>query len=455
MKSKNGILKNLPLILTAGFVLTCNPGLHENLMKVNLTGAVTMSESFSEGPVVNDPFSEGINNFSMMMAYKNRIYIGPANSDNAFFRIKPDGTEPETVSLIFNGNPGTTTTLNPGPDSEDGIDYFISGTIGGTEYLFIGPSRSAGSLDYIYYTTDTGDTLDFYYINLSNVLGPLTKGVSAMHIFNDQLYISFPDTSGSRPFLIKLKNILQTPAAGIDFFNLRAKNMPVVGNVDNTAGIIGLESMTDYNDNIYIADGGNNAVGEDGGIYKSTNNDPGDYDNYSSHWEDATPANAEWGARFSNELQDTNKLTPSEKAFPAMTVFNGSLYITRNTSGSGAPQLWKYNGSVWTLVAGNGSGITNMSNLNNQHITLLSVNGDRLYIGFNNSEGVQIWRTKNAVGDPALESDFESVTSDGMGDSANNREIFHSLSVSDAGVDYLWLLCGIKGGALRVYRTEN
>jgi hypothetical protein len=68
-----------------------------------------------------------------------------------------------------------------------------------------------------------------------------------------------------------------------------------------------------------------------------------------------------------------------------MSVFNGSLYIARNTKDfSNRPQLWKFDGSSWTLVAENGSGITSMGNANNNALSLLVVNGARLYIGFNN-----------------------------------------------------------------------
>jgi len=429
--------------------------------QASFIGEGSMPEYFSDGPVIEDPLSDGTSTFAMLMVYKNRVYIGPANSDNGFFSINADGTDAERVTFIFNGNPGTTTTLNPGPDSENGIDYFASGTIGGTECLFIGPSKTAGNLDYIYYTTDSGKILNFSYINLAPVLGPQTKGVSSMHTFNNRFYMSFPDTGGSRPYFIKLKNVMQNPAAGTDVFNLQAKNMPVIGKISNTASIIGLESMIDYNDNIYIADGGNNVINENGGIYQSSNNDPGDYDLNAGHWLDATPSSdTEWNksaTRFSLELLSNNKLNPSDKAFPAMAVFNGALYIIRNTIGTaGGPQLWKYDGADWSLVASNGTGITDMSNSDNQYITLLIVNGDRLYVGYNNDEnGVQILRTKDGVTDPASESDFESVTSDGLGDSTSNREIFHSLSITSASVDYLWILCGIDGGNLRVYRTKN
>jgi hypothetical protein len=140
-----------------------------------------------------------------------------------------------------------------------------------------------------------------------------------------------------------------------------------------------------------------------------------------------------------------------------MAEFNNKLYVIRNTVGSpGGPQLWKYDEFVWSLVADNGSGLTDMGDIKNSSITLLVVNGDRLYIGYDNdTNGIQIWRTAAGVTDPAIEADFEPVSTDGFGDPANNQRIYHGLSIADGGTDYLWLLSGKSGGSIRVYRASN
>jgi hypothetical protein len=168
----------------------------------------------------------------------------------------------------------------------------------------------------------------------------------------------------------------------------------------------------------------------------------------------------EWydgGNRFSSELLALNKIIPSDKAFPAMAVFNNKLYVVRNTKDfSNRPQLWKYDGITWSLVADNGTGVCDLGNGNNSAASLLVVNGDRLYIGYDNStDGVQLWRTKFGITDPTLDSDFEPVSIDGFGDPANNHRIYHGLSISSGGNDFLWLLSGMSGGNIRVYRTSN
>jgi hypothetical protein len=157
------------------------------------------------------------------------------------------------------------------------------------------------------------------------------------------------------------------------------------------------------------------------------------------------------------ELSACNKLIPNDKAFPAMAEFNGNLYVVRNTQDfSNRPQLWVYDGISWSLVANNGSGVCDMGNPNNSAASLLVVNGDRLYIGYDNSvEGFQLWRTNAGVITPSSIADFEPVSTDGFGDPANNQRIYHGLSISSGGVNYLWLLSGKSGGAVSVYRTSN
>ncbi|HPQ55358.1 MAG TPA: hypothetical protein PK253_19055, partial [Spirochaetota bacterium] len=92
----------------------------------------------------------------------------------------------------------------------------------------------------------------------------------------------------------------------------------------------------------------------------------------------------------------------------------------------------------------------------NTRITMLTVNGDRLYIGFDNAtEGIQIYRTVPGVTAPTAQSDFEQVSSSGLGYGAANEKIFHAISVPDGGLDYVWVLCGKSGGTMYVFRTSN
>jgi hypothetical protein len=455
------------------YTLTVDPGvmdLNGNGMaaspedKVSFEGEGMIPQTLGDGPVMIDPLGDGTSNFGMLTKYRGRVYIGPADSDNAVFRIKPDGSDPELVSFRFHVNTTYTNSLDPGPTGEDGIDYIAGGFIGGIEYLFVGPSKSGGNLEYLYYTSDSGSNLDFNPMDLGPELGGQTKGVSAMAVFNDNLYVGFPDTGGSRPYFHKIVNIMETPQRDIDYFNLEGKEFTRIGtngSPSNGAGTIGIDSFGIFQNKLFLGNGGAGNVDEDGGIVRSTVNDPGPYNTNPADWEDVTPtAIPEWydgGNRFSMELASLNKLIPTDKAFPAMAVFNNKLYVIRNTKDlSDRPQLWKYDGITWSIVADNGSGISDMGNADNSAASLLVVNGDRLYIGYDNSSnGVQLWRTVLGVTDPNIEADFEPVSTDGFGDPVNNQRIYHGLSISSGGEDYLWLLSGKSGGTVSVYRTNN
>ena len=233
---------------------------------VSFAGEGTVPQTIGDGPVLVDPMGEGVNNFSMLTKYRGRIYIGPADADNAVYRIKPDGSDPEMVSFRFHVNSTYSNSLDPGPDGEDGIDYIAGGIINGEEYLFIGPSRSGGNLDYIYYTSDSGNNLDFNPMNLSSELGGATEGVSAMIVFNNKLYVGFPDTGGKRPYFHKILNIMETPQNNIDFFNLEGKNMPRFGVGVSPAikgGIVGIDSFGIFQNKLFLANGGKNNIDED------------------------------------------------------------------------------------------------------------------------------------------------------------------------------------------------
>jgi len=433
-------------------------------------GSGSVPETLADGPLTVDPFNDGSAQFSFMTSYRGRVYIGPSNGDDALFRVKPDGSDPEIVTFAFHGKTAETTTLSPGSDGETGIAFCAGGTIDGTEYLFIGPSK-ADDWNFIYYTTDTGSVLDLEYLNLTDISAGRTMSLNSMYIFNNNLFIGCSDDGGSKPFLARVLNIVQEPVTDTDIISLDAAKIPYLGKsaseyANDNAAILGIDSMFGFGGQIYFASGGDGSglgdVGHNGGIVRSNTNDPVPYVD-GSNWTTMTPDGiTEWHNvaaydRFSIPLTQSADLKPSHRAFPAMAVFNGSLYVIRNTQGvSGGPQLWKYDGSTWSLVADNGTGITDMGNSNNEFFSLLVVNGERLYIGYDNStNGINLWRTKDSVTDPALESDFEAVSTDGFGDSANNQVLYHSLSVSSGGTAYLWLLSGKSGQSLRIYRTKN
>ncbi|MBN1410666.1 MAG: Ig-like domain-containing protein [Spirochaetales bacterium] len=428
--------------------------------------------SLGGGPVIVNPMDEATNSYSILTSYKGRVYIGPADTDDRMFSLKPDGSDPQLITFTFTDSDSTSTNMNAvdaGPDLEDGIDFICGGTVGVTEYLVIGPNDPTDDLNYFYYTQDTpdtGSTLNFNYINVSSALGGGSDGVSTMHVFNGRLYVGIPDSGGNKPYIHKLETIETTPT----FTNLEGRNFTRIGTkllLKNGGNPIGIDFIGSFDGSLYVANGGLNQTDKDGGIVRSTGasagNPPAWLSNPNSDWLDITPTgDAAWynsGTRFNKGLSQSAKLVPSDRAFPAMAEFNGKLYIIRNTiTDTGALdgwQLWETDSSnAFSLIASRGD--TSMGDTENTHATMLIVNDGRLYIGFDNAnDGIQIWRTKSLVVNPADTGDFEQVATSGLGYPGNNKKIFNALSISDGGTYYLWILCGDTPGVLSVFRTAN
>lgn len=232
----------------------------------------------------------------------------------------------------------------------------------------------------------------------------------------------------------------------------------------------------------------------------------------------ALPKSASSGGDWQH-LVPKNTITPSIKAIPKMVEFKGDLYVIRNACASNTvldlsssvhdtcpvgmerPQLWRLpnncgkssgqtalasdcqaawkfignttsadstiqyttrmGGAVWK--DGNGQA---QKTAKNQYITLLEVAGDYLYVGFDNAEGVNLWRTNKS--NPTQESDFEAVCQTGnncfqpekqfgMTTSTVKTDIkfFDSIGINEAGKDYL--IFNSRGGSnpLRIYRQSN
>ncbi|EMJ93118.1 beta strand repeat-containing protein [Leptospira alstonii] len=294
--------------------------------------------------------------------------------------------------------------------------------------------------------------------------------------------------------------------------NLRLNYMPNFGGGStggdnaspNWAKLVGVDSLFVFNNRIYAANGGNHAIGHNGTIIRSNNGNPiacaGN--NLCAEWTEIGPrADAKWhnGAAanwYSLELVSTYDLIPSDKAFAQFAEFNGNLYVTRtlcNTAqavagfkgavsniagcttagfGNRRPQLWKCdptNGGTdavnpttceaneWSVVGDDNNGFTNFGDGNNHSATMLVTNGSHLYVGFDNGAGVQIWRTKAGVTNPGANStDWEQIGGNGLGDAANNTQIFSGTSANTInGTKYIYVSTGKGGVPMRIFRQQN
>jgi hypothetical protein len=268
----------------------------------------------------------------------------------------------------------------------------------------------------------------------------------------------------------------------------------------------GVDALFVFNNYIYAGNGGHHKVGHNGSIIRSKNSNPGkcsvtanvygcnDFEEIGprtthNFWHNSPTNN--W---FSLELRKASDFIPADRAHAQFAEFNGNLYVVRTicvTTQSTAvdhaaaiampavagcndgtytnrrTQLWKCVPSLtgdpshcdsgdWDTVADDNTGITNFGDVNNHSATLLVKNDDRLYVGFDNENGIKIYRTKSGVTNPAHSSnDWEQVSSQGLGDPTNVKQIFSAISVNTGSFHYVYISTGKNGIPVRVYRQRN
>ena len=509
--------------------------------RATFVGSGTVPQNLSDGAIVTNPFGDN-SAFGYLSGYNGQIYIGPNSTGNGANRFNPDGSSPSQVTFSFvkdtTGNTSENIAAGPfytightgctrnsnnsttgcGPDNEDGRGAFIAGTLGTTSYLFIGGARSLTDFDYIYYSSDTDQQIDYKFIDLSALNGPNTQAFESMTIMDSRLYIGYARIPNNRPDFSKVSfnsidgtsnyctagsSCQVTASQGV---RLRIDLMPYFGGYAdngynrNWSYYTGVDSLIVFNNMIYAANGGHHRTDHDGGIIRSVSSNPGvcsSSANCLTIWNEISPrTDSNWNnsaSRFSLELAKTYDLIPADKAFPAFATFNSNLYAIRNTctvqgtnaddnGGIGAHtvagcndgtytnrqgQLWKCipgtsggaltcEATDWSLVANNGTtGITNFGDTNNKVVSMLIMNGSRLYIGFDNVNGAQVWRTKAGVTNPTSVADFEQVGSSGLNGNTANTQIFSATSLQQGSVYYLYISAGNSGIPVKVFRQQN
>lgn len=259
---------------------------------------------------------------------------------------------------------------------------------------------------------------------------------------------------------------------------------------------VGIDSLFVFKGTLYAANGGFPNSLHNGSIIRSTSANPAPCEgkNRCSGWEDVAPrSNPKWHNSpdnnwFSLELVKERDLIPADKAFSQFAEFNGRMYATRTicvtsedrsglrkslqtvkgcTDGSYTnrrPQLWKCDPTLsgnkstcdsgdWSVVGDDGTGITNFGNVFNHSITMLVANGSYLYVGFDNENGIQIWRT-NLQNPGSSSNGWEQVGGDGLGD-VTNRRIYSGITVPKLSLNYVYVSTGGNNRPVKVYRQQN
>ncbi|WPB81626.1 hypothetical protein KYC5002_21215 [Archangium violaceum] len=456
-------------------------------------------------PLLDNPFGDG-SPFAHVLGYDGRVYLGPNKSGTGGVSVGLDGLGGQSFGFFLHkditGNSSQNTSAAPyrsigatgcrantpecGPDNEDGRGFFFSGRVGTQEWLGMGGGKSGGDLDYVYLGQDTDDLSTMYmrHVDLSAMLGGHTRGFSAALFFRDRLYLGFPDTGGARPYLLVLKRFPTVDpgynaVSGTDVENLIADEMPGIGaggSPKNDASMQMIDTLAGFNDRLYVTN--------NGGCARSTTPTPRSYGTFPGDWTSCTPSLAAWNSRLSRTTTQTADLAPADRAVPQLAVFQGKLYLARNTtssSGVRGPQLFvcgpEKTGSTtdcdpgdWSLVAPNSTGDTQLTQFNdpdNVSISLLVATANALYVGFDNaSRGAVLLRAFTAT--PINRDDFkgregcsaaqfpascEGLAGNGLGTGATR--FFDGKALGASGSESVYLTAGDGIGAARLYRVTD
>jgi len=437
--------------------------------------------------IADDPFGDGTS-FTYIAGFQGKVYFGPSADGTFAVRTMPDGSGAETVTFTFLGDTTGSThqntagppytsigasgcaanTLACGPDNEDGRGLMLAGVVDGVESLIIGGGRTGGDLDYVYLASDPTPPLSFRYVDLQPALGPQTRGFSALHAFNDQLYLGFPDTGGMQPYLVRLHTAPPAPGLdgvdGTDFLNLHATRLAGF----DTGGTSMIDAMTEFNERIYIA---NSAAWARARVITPVDS-PAD-------WLVVTPTDPAYAAKTSVTTNKVVDLEPTDRAVPQMAVFGGRIYVGRNTTDG--PQLWMCdptasgapmfcNDMDWTLIADNTSGDSQLSQFNNPAntaVTMVTATPTHLFVGFDNAaSGVVVFRSNTAT--PTTAADFDGqagcsadlhpascagLGGNGLGDATNTR-IFFATALDFGADSAAYVSTGSGASGVRVYRLR-
>jgi len=428
--------------------------------------------------VAKQPFGDN-STFANLFAYRGYLYTGPNAAGTGGARMQPDGTGRELLSFTLNedstgfaslntaGGPYPSfgaggckaNTLACGPDNENARGFFGAVSFLGDEWLLGSGALTAGNFFRFYATNDAMTAPDFSYVDTSALVNNGMRTVTAAVVKGNKLYVGLLGTGGTRPGLVALSRSPAVPgidATSADMENLQAENMPAIGKSATTVSLI--DSMIVFNDRIYVFN--------NGGCARSNATDA-----TPSTWINCTPAGS-FPTRTSVTTTKNGDFIPADKAFPAVTIWNGRLFAGRNTTAG--PQLWmcdpgadgQCSASEWRLVAANvklDSTLTQFDDAGNKSISLLAATSSHLYVGFDNAAGVQIYRAATAT--PINQADFAGAAGcnasqhtagcagiGGAGLGAGATKFFDGKALTFSSGEQLFVAAGDGAAAARLFR---
>ncbi len=453
----------------------------------------------------DDPFQDGAQ-FAFAFPYKEQVYVGPNDINNAVFRFEPSGfnqslanyefingtcTTPNGFGHVLPGNSPTDTTTgdlqcggtldNSGPFDEVGVVGFNAVTIDPDGSTTDGDSLSSLAVGILrvniegngglYYTEDTDNILTMDNDSTATEAnGANTWSIQQIYGYGKYVWMGVSsDHGGAAPILsrrtvtgtegsLSISGELDLQTSGVDYLGKASGANPGNPNDYSPSGnVVGVESITMYNDTLYIANNGGvvynlNEVDNGGSGGWDSASRPGDADYKLSVTDtliDSTNGTMSGMTLFmpdsvdcsSNDVSDgggLGKVRPGEKGIPILKEYGGKLYMVRNvsiattisnaddcTAGDATlrdgtenlrGELWVCNPSGgtlatvcepgdWTrLIAGEETELCNGQSAScttpeSNAISMLEFVGDEVYVGFDDpTNGLRIFHTDATSG---------------------------------------------------------
>ena len=427
--------------------------------------------------VANKPFGDN-STFTNLFAYRGHLYAGPNAAGTGGARMQPDGTAREALSFTLNedsigvsnrnGAAGPYTsfgaagckanTLACGPDNENARGFLGAVSFFGDEWLIGAGALSADNFFRFYATNDAMTAPDFSYVDTSVTLSNGMRTATAAVVMGSKLYVGVLGTGGVRPGLVALTRAPAAPgidATSTDVENLQAETIPGIG---KSAKVSLIDSMIVFNDRLYLFN--------NGGCARSSTAVPA-----AGSWNSCTPASV-FPTKTSVTTTKNGDLLPSDKAFPAVAIWNGRLFAARNTTAG--PQLWMCDPGAdglcasgdWKLVVANvklDPSLSQFDDAGNKTISLLAATATHLYVGFDNAAGVQLYRAQTAT--PINQGDFAGAAGcnaaqhtagcagiGGSGLGAGATRFFDGKALTFPSGEQLFVAAGDGASAARLFR---
>jgi len=458
-------------------------------------------DTIEEGEYFSDPFGDATS-FAFAFVYADRVYLGPNETNQYFFRFDPNGTNAVLVANRFSGTYNSLTPLGSstgfgwdadgdgaiepadgdyrGYYGETGVVGFnsVSLDLGGTEddeILVPGPYNPSGFATYPVYFTDDRDTeLDWRFLTFSGTGGGNTRAIQFVYGTNDNsgnAYVYLGASSDQDPQAPVVSIITVQKVGDVisqsDSDDMTFRNVPYMGTASKLGSsrnqaltdVYGIDSAINFNGHLYVGNNGDVRYSSDYFAFSSNSSTIRGRAGYTGTTL-ALPTVANGGL---------GQIRPGLKGVPRLLEFHGKLYMARNVStAAGEPHQGNatpLRGELWQCDPG-GNGICEPAEWNRiiygtenelktdtvvtaKSISLLEAYGNILYIGFDDtdtSQGVRIFRIAGT--DPAPTNGTNIVGQGGgagwvqlgvNGIGSNYMQIISSTTISDGTDNYLYL----------------